>query len=67
MNAGTGILGYGGTVSNDSVDTVVGGALLLLVGLAILAVGGSRSSRLGAVGLLLWGACLVIPVVAGRA
>jgi len=36
-----------------------------VVGLVVLAVGGSRLSRLGAAGLMLWGACLVVPAVAG--
>jgi hypothetical protein len=67
MNAGTGILVAAGTVraGDDWMETVAGGVMLVVVGLVVLAVGGSRLSRLGAAGLMLWGACLVVPAVAG--
>lgn len=65
MDAGAGILVTAGIApTDDALGTIVGGAILLAVGLAMLVVGGSRPSRLGAVGLMLWGACLVIPIAA---
>jgi hypothetical protein len=68
MNASTGILAAAGAApTGDAIGTIAGGAMLLLIGLAVLVVGDSRPSRLGAVGLMLWGACLVVPIAAGLA
>lgn len=70
MDAGRTVLAFGETIQNggsNGLDTLMGGVMLLLVGVVLLAVGSGRPSRLGAVGLILWGACLVIPVAAGNA
>jgi len=69
MNAGAGIAVAAGTVpaADSALGTIVGGAMLLVIGLALLVVSGSRLARLGGVGLIVWGAFLVIPVAAGLA
>jgi len=69
MNTGAGISLAAGTVpaGDSSAATIVGGAMLLAVGLALLVVSGGRLSRLGGIGLIVWGAFLVIPVAAGLA
>jgi hypothetical protein len=71
MNAGTLILGFGGTVPNggdsSGIGPAAGGVFLLLVGIVLLVVGTGRRSRWGAVGLILWGACLVVPAAVAMA
>ena len=67
MQAGLVTLGYGGTVPNGGLDTIAGGITLLVAGLVVLLASSSRAYRVGAAGLILWGACLVIPIAIGRA
>ena len=69
MTVGARVLGFADTIPNSSsrLDTISGGVMLLLVGIAVFIMGNSRPSRWGALGLMLWGAILVIPVAAGKA
>lgn len=67
MSAGTRILDFADATTNDgdALGTLVAGVMLLLVGLVLLVMSTSRMSRLGAAGIILWGATLVIPIAAG--